>query len=155
MRRRVRTLFLRHQRELELTQALDLGERVEAADELPAQIIERHRVLLRFKLQAAELALVLRLLEIDEVEVDLVALENRNRPSRPRAALLAEDLRLDVAVAEAFRRLRRSRFFLRRRRRSCNRFALRLGGCRLRSDFRLRLVALAEQLRDALAPTDV
>src|SRR5689334_3889796 len=46
MLRRVRALLFRHQRELELTESLDLGERIEAADELTAQEHERHRVLL-------------------------------------------------------------------------------------------------------------
>src|SRR5687767_13804444 len=125
MRRRLCALLFRHQRKLELTESFDLGERVEAAGELTAQIDERHRVLLRLVCERHDLALVLRLFEIDVVVVELVTLEKRDRATGPRAALLAEDLRFEIAVAESVAR----RLLLRlARRRGCRyRLALRLG----------------------------
>ncbi len=98
-----------------------------------------------------QLRLVLRLLDIDEIEVDLVALEHGDRAPAPRAALLAEHLRLDARVAEA------DHFALRlgSRRRCCDRGALGLGLLRHGLDLGLRRVVAAEQLRHPLARADV
>ena len=95
---------------------------------------------------------MLRLLEIDEVEVDLVALEDRDRATAPRAALLAEDLRLDSRD----RRSRSCAPLLRvRRRRGSNSLALPLPPAAPSRRLRRATRTLAEQLRDALARLDV